>query len=98
VEEDLAEAESSLSRIHWILTNGTLPLEDRTQARRIASWGDALCKQARHMYQNAAVPDAAELVQAAFAGACSAEHVCRKWYVADAAISSEKFSERLHPQ
>ena len=97
VEEDLAEAGSVLSRIHWLLENGTLPLEDRTQVRRISSWGDALYKQAQHMYRQTSLPDAAELAQAALAGAYSAEHVCRMWYVGQVAQSSDKVSATLHP-
>jgi hypothetical protein len=79
--EDLAHAETLLSRIHWVLEHGTLPLEDRAQVRKIASWGDAFYKQAQHTYKYAVLEDAAELAQAALAGAHSAEHVCRKWYV-----------------
>jgi hypothetical protein len=81
VEEDLAHAETVLSRIHWVLENGTLPSEDRAQVRKIASWGDAFYKQAQHTYRSAILEDAAEFAQAALAGAHSAEHVCRKWYV-----------------
>ncbi len=81
VEEDLAEAESVLSRIHWVLENGTLPSEERAQVRKIASWGDAFYKQAQHKYRDTIMEDAAEFAQAALAGAYSAEHVCRKWYV-----------------
>ena len=81
VEEDLAQAETVLSRIHWILENGTLPSEERAQVRKIASWGDAFYKQAQHTYRGAVLEDAAEFAQAALAGAYSAEHVCRKWYV-----------------
>jgi hypothetical protein len=78
VEEDLALAESLLTRIHRVLESDKLPLEDRTQARKIASWGDALFHQAQRMYHEFALLDAAELAQAALAGANSAEHVCRK--------------------
>lgn len=81
VEEDLAHAETVLSRIHWLLEHGTLPAEDRAQVRKIASWGDAFYKQARHTYGEAVLEDAAEFAQAALAGAASAEHVCRKWYL-----------------
>jgi hypothetical protein len=81
VEENLAQAESVLSRIHWVLENGTLPSEDRAQVRKIAGWGDAFYKQAQHKYRDTVVEDAAEFAQAALAGAHSAEHVCRKWYV-----------------
>jgi hypothetical protein len=80
IEDNLGVTRSTLRRIHWVLQNGTLPLEDRTQVRKIASWGDSLYRQARQMYHQAALPDAAELAQAALAGARSAEHVCRKWY------------------
>lgn len=81
VEEDMAQAESVLSRIHWVLENGTLPNEDRAQVRKIAAWGDAFYKQAQHKYRDTVLGDAAEFAQAALAGAHSAEHVCRKWYV-----------------
>jgi hypothetical protein len=81
VEEDLAHAESVLARIHWVLEHGMLPSEDRAQVRKIASWGDAFYKQAQYTYRNAVLEDASEFAQAALAGACSAEHVCRKWYV-----------------
>jgi hypothetical protein len=96
VEENLAEAESVLSRIHWLLEHGTLPLEDRTQVRRIASWANALCKQAQHSYRQSSLPDAMELAHAALAGADSAEHICRKWYVAQSFPSPERASQPLH--
>jgi hypothetical protein len=80
VEEDLAHAESLLSRIHWILDHGTLPLEDRAQVRKIASWGDAFYRQAQRTYRSSVLEDASEFAEAALAGAYSAEHVCRKWY------------------
>lgn len=80
VEEHLAHAETVLSKIHWVLENGTLPSEDRAQVRKIASWGDAFYKQAQRTYRDAVLEDAAELAQAALAGAHSAEHLCRKWY------------------
>jgi hypothetical protein len=85
VEEDLAQVECVLSRIHWVLENGTLPSDDRAQVRKIASWGDAFYQQAQHTYRDAVLEDAAEFAQAALAGAYSAEHVCRKWYVSHTA-------------
>ncbi len=81
VEENLAQAESVLARIRWVLEHGTLPSEDRAQVRKIASWGDAFYRQAQRTYRNAILEDASEFAQAALAGAYSAEHVCRKWYV-----------------
>jgi hypothetical protein len=95
VEADLEEAEFLLSRIHWLLEHGTLPLEDRTQVRRITSWGDALFKQAQHSYQQVSIPDAVEFAQAALAGAHSAEHVCRRWYVTPEPYSCGKNFESL---
>jgi len=82
VEVDLKEVQSVLSRIHWLLERGTLPLEDRTQVRRIASWGDAFYQQTRRMYRSGSLEDASELVEAANSAAHSAEHICRNWYVA----------------
>lgn len=81
VEEELAQAASVLSKIHWVLENGTLPSEDRAQVRKIAAWGDAFYKQAQYKYKDTVLDDASEFAQAALAGANSAEHVCRKWYV-----------------
>jgi hypothetical protein len=87
VEEHLVQAGLVLSRIHWILENGTLPLEDRAQVRKIASWGNALYKQARQIYRDDVFEDAAELAQAALEGAHSAEYVCGKWHVRHSAHS-----------
>jgi len=87
VQDDLNEVATVLSRIHWVMENGTLPPEDRTQVRRIAAWSDAFYQQARRMYQRGLEEDAIELAQAANAAAHSAEHVCRNWYIAQAANS-----------
>jgi hypothetical protein len=87
VQDDLNEVAAVLSRIHWVLENGTLPLEDRAQVRRIAAWSDAFYQQARRMYQRGLEEDAIEFAQAASAAADSAEHVCRNWYVAQVANS-----------
>jgi hypothetical protein len=81
VEEKLVETETVLSRVRWLLENWTLPLDDGAQVRKIASWGEAFYKQAQHTYGTADLQDAAELAQAALAGAYSAEHICRKWYL-----------------
>ena len=84
LQGSLNEVESVLSRIRWLLGNGTLPLEDRTQVRKIASWGDAFYQQTRRTYRSGSLEDACELVQAANSAAHSAEHICRNWYVAGA--------------
>lgn len=84
VQDTLDEVECVLSRLQWLLENGTLPLDDRTQVRRIATWGDAFYQQTRRMYRSGSLEDASELVQAANSAAHSAEHICRNWYVAQA--------------
>jgi hypothetical protein len=87
VHDDLSAVEDVLSRIHWLMENGTLPLEDREQVRRIAAWGNAFYQQARRMFQRGVHQDATELALAAVYAAHSAEHICRNWYVAHAADS-----------
>ncbi len=81
VEEGLAATESILSRVHWLLENGTLPLVDRDQIRKIATWADAFYKQAQKNYISSDLQGAAELVEASLAAAYAAEHICRRWYL-----------------
>jgi hypothetical protein len=87
VPEELDALEAVLARVHWLLENGTLRLEDRTQVLRIAGWGDAFYQQARRRYQRGAHQDATELAQAGIDVAVAAEQVCRNWYVVRAADS-----------
>lgn len=96
VQDDLNEVAAVLSRIRWVVENETLPPEDRTQVRRIAAWSDAFYQQARRMYQRGLEGDAIELAQAANAAADSAEHVCRNWYVAQAASSQNHMISADH--
>jgi len=98
VEERLAETGSALSKIHWYLENGALPLEQRTQVRRIISWGEALHKQALHRYRQAALADAGELAEAALAGAQSVEHICKEWCIVRTAPPREQVPEVAHPR
>jgi hypothetical protein len=81
LRENLKGVDSVLARVHWLIENGTLPLEDRDQVRRIAGWGEALYRQARRMGECESEEDATELARAARAAADSAEHVCRNWYL-----------------
>jgi hypothetical protein len=81
LREILWGVDSVLARVHWLIENGTLPLDDRNQVRRIAAWGEALHGQARHILERESAEDAHELVRAAKAAADSAEHVCRNWYL-----------------
>ena len=81
LQGNLDEVQRVLSRIRWLMANGTLPLEDRTQARRILSWSETLYRQSRLMREHGTQQDASELAQAAHSAAYSAEHICRKWYL-----------------
>jgi hypothetical protein len=81
LREILRGVDSVLVRIHWLIENGTLPLDDRNQVRRIAAWGEVLYRQARRMGECESEGDAIELARAARAAADSAEHVCRNWYL-----------------
>lgn len=94
IEEQLGLARSLLAGIHEELRNSNLPLETRTQVRKITSWADALYKQAQKMYQQMTLPDAAELTQAALAGTRSAERLCRVWNTAvRAEVGARRTSE-----
>jgi hypothetical protein len=96
VQESLEQVENLLARIHWLMDNGTLPLEDRAQVRRIASWSESLYGQARRLYGTGSQEDATELLEAAYAAAGSAEHVCRKWYVSQSGPPCLLAPERAH--
>ncbi|MHB8499392.1 MAG: hypothetical protein ACYDCG_05545 [Candidatus Acidiferrales bacterium] len=85
VQSALRAVEALLSRVHWLLENGTLPVDDRTQVRRITAWSDAFYQQARRVHERGSDDEAGGFLQAALDAAHSAEHICRNWYVAQAA-------------
>jgi len=89
LDAELDEVHALLSRIHWLLDRGTLPLEERTQVRRISSWSDTLFVQARQLQGSGPQEDAAEFLQAAQAAANAAEHVCRRWYAGHTPLAAE---------
>jgi hypothetical protein len=78
---ELARVQGMLTRIHWLLRCGTLPAEDREQARRITSWGDDFFLKGQRFLRSGAVSEAAYYFRAAEAVAHSAEHVCKQDYV-----------------
>lgn len=92
LEAELDEVYALLARLHWLLEHGTLPLEERTQVRRISSWGDTLFAQARQLHAGGSQEDAAEFLQAAEAAANAAEHVCRRWYAGHTPLSTDAAS------
>jgi hypothetical protein len=71
-----------LARIHWLVNNGTLPSEDRSQVSRIASWSDVYYAKGRQSFQAGAIVEASYFINAAEALAHSAEHVCKQDYIA----------------
>lgn len=76
-----------LTRIHWVIENGTLPSEDRAQVEKLSSWSEALCGWAFRLLDASTADDAFEFARAADAAACSAEHLCKKCYVTQRADS-----------
>lgn len=77
-----------LARIHWLVNNGTLPLEDRAQVARIASWSDIYYAKGRQSFQAGAIIEASYFINAAEALAHSAEHVCKQDYIAHASAAN----------
>jgi hypothetical protein len=77
-----------LARIHWLVNNGTLPLEDRAQVARIASWSDLYYAKGRQSFQAGAIIEASYFINAAEALAHSAEHVCKQDYIAHASATN----------
>jgi len=76
-----------LSRIRWVLENGTVPLEDRARVRKFSMWSSDLYRWARRFLESGALKEATAFAQAANAAACSAEHLCKKCYVTRSADS-----------
>jgi len=80
-EDHLARVEKLLSRIHWLVQNGTLPVEDRKQVQKITSWGDEFYGKARQSLETGAIAEASYFIDAAEAVVHSAEHVCKQDYI-----------------
>ena len=83
-ERGLTRVASLLARLHWLVQNGTLPLEDRTQVQKIASWGDVFYVKGRESLRIGSIAEASYFVKAAEAVAHSAEHVCKQDYITHA--------------
>jgi hypothetical protein len=81
VQDHLLRVQKLLSRIHWLLENGTMPSDDMEDAQKIAGWSKAFLQQARQLFRGGNVKDASDLTLAAEAIAQSAEHRCKKCYV-----------------
>jgi len=82
IQDRLLSVQKSLFRIRWVVENGTMPLEDVEEVRKIAAWSEAFLAQARRMFQRRQAEGATEYAQAAEAVLHSAEHRSKKCYVA----------------
>lgn len=87
-EVSLNRVRKLLARIHWLVNNGTLPLEDRAQVARIAAWSDIYYAKGRRTFQAGAIIEASYFINAAEALAHSAEHVCNQDYIAHASATN----------
>lgn len=87
-ESRLAQVGKRLTRIHWLVQNGTMPSEDREQVKRIVSWSDMLYAKGRQALQVEAIGDASYFIATAEAIAHSAEHVCKQDYIVHASVTS----------
>jgi hypothetical protein len=87
-ESGLTQVGKRLTRIHWLVQNGTMPSEDRQQVRRIASWSDIFYVKGRQALQAGAVGDASYFIATAEAIAHSAEHVCKQDYIVHASVTN----------
>jgi hypothetical protein len=81
-QSGFARVRRLLARLHWLVQNGTLPIEDREQVRRIASWSEALYSKSQQSWKAGAFAEASYSISAAEAVAQSAEHICRQDYLA----------------
>jgi hypothetical protein len=80
--EDLCRVENLLARIHWVVTNGTLPSEECERVERVSRWTEDFLRCARRFFESGAFPEAADSLRAANAAVLSAEHLCRMCYAA----------------
>jgi hypothetical protein len=81
VHADIQRIDGLIGRIEWVAANGTLPVEDREQVRRLILWSESLHHCSARLLDIGAADEATELLHAAEAAAGAAEHVCRKSYV-----------------
>jgi hypothetical protein len=79
--DQIAHVKKMLSRLRWLIQNGTMPSEELEQVKRITSWSDSFHGHAQRFLRAGAPEDAIEFAQAASALAHSAEHVCKQSYV-----------------
>lgn len=86
-EDHLGRVEKLLSRIHWLVQNGTLPSEDRKQVQKIALWADEFHGKARQSLEAGAIAEASYFIDAAEAVAHSAEHVCKQDYIPHVSVA-----------
>jgi len=85
----LTRVRQMISRLRWLIQNGTMPSEELEQVKKITSWSDSFHGQARRFLRSGSPEDAMEFAQAASAVAHSAEHVCKQSYVMHGSATEE---------
>jgi hypothetical protein len=77
----ILRTEKSLSRIRWLLENGTMPQEDVEEVEEISTWCERYFQRAQRSFHAGWVEDSADSAETAYAIAQAAEHLCKKCYV-----------------
>lgn len=78
---NFAKVELMLSRIRWVIQNGTLRSDDREQVSKIAARSEQLADEARRLVDTSPDGVSSEILKAAEAAVLAAEHLCKQSYV-----------------
>jgi hypothetical protein len=81
VQDRLLLAQRLLSRIHWLLENGTMPAEEIREVQKVATWSETFLHEAQQEIRTGGCEDSMDLANTAFEIAHAAEHICKKCYV-----------------
>jgi len=81
IHDRLLHVQRLLSRIHWLLENGTMPAEEIQEVQKITSWSESFLRQAQREFRTVGAESSADLANTAYEIAQAAEHICKKCYV-----------------
>lgn len=81
VLDRILRTQKSLSRIRWLLENGTMPQEEMEEVQKVSAWSEGYFQRAQRAFHAGRIEESAELAGTAYAVAQAAEHICRKCYV-----------------
>lgn len=70
-----------ISRAQECLRNGTLPIEDREQVRKVVSWAEGIYREALRSFRSGDLTGTERLAEAAGATARAAQHLCKQSYM-----------------